>query len=124
MVRSWLVIFLFSLSIPAFARAPKTPVPCSELWPAVKVTLANQKNYIVVATDDELMRANFIVKGALYPQLNLVRLKNKKNGCDLELRIGFTGADDEGAFRTRVHRAYKKMTAAGVTPPTNTGPAQ
>jgi hypothetical protein len=126
MVRSRLVASLFLLTIPAFAGTPKAPVPCSELWPAVKQTLGNGKNYIVVAMDSEEMKANFVVKGALYPQLNLVQLKDKKKGCDLNLHIGFTGADDDGAFRTRVHRAYKKMNAAKVTAPTamNTGPAQ
>lgn len=124
MVRSWFFLLLFSLTIPAFAGTPKAPLPCSELWPAVKATLGNGKNYIVVAMDSEEMKANFVVKGALYPQMNLVQLKDKKKGCDLDLRIGFTGADDEGAFRTRVHRAYKKMTAAKVAAPSNTGPAQ
>jgi hypothetical protein len=124
MARSWLVLLLFIPTIPAFAGPPKAPTPCSELWPAVKATLSNGKNYIVVAMDSEEMKANFVVKGALYPQLNLVQLKDKKKGCDLDLRIGFTGADDEGAFRTRVHRAFKRMNAAKVSVPSNTGPAQ
>lgn len=124
MVRSWLVPLLFILTIPAFAGTPKAPVPCSDLWPAVKTTLGNGKNYIVVAMDSEEMKANFVVKGALYPQMNLVQLKDKKKGCDLELRIGFTGADDEAAFRSRVRRVFKKMTAAKVATAGNTGPAQ
>ncbi len=124
MVRSWLFGLLFLPTIPAFAGTPKAPLPCSELWPAVKATLGNGKNYIVEAMDSEEMKANFVVKGALYPQMNLVQLKDKKKGCDLELRIGFTGADDEAAFRSRVRRAFKKMTAAKVATAGDTGPAQ
>jgi hypothetical protein len=127
MTRFVLLSFVLVLTIPAFAKShnPKQPVACTDLWPAVTATLANEKNYKVVAMDSDEMKADFIVTGSLYPAMNLVQLKEKKRGCDLELRVGFTGADDEAAFRTRVSRAFKVLTAAKASAAqTNSGAAQ
>jgi hypothetical protein len=70
------------------------------------------------------MKANFIVVGALFTQMNMVQLKPRESGCSLQLRIGFSGGDDEGAFRNRVSRALKKLNAAKAAAQEDSRPAQ
>jgi hypothetical protein len=126
MGRSLLLVLLFAVTHPALAKPhrEKPPVPCSHLWPAVTETLANPGNYKVVGMNQEEFKANFIVVGALFPATHLVQLKPREGGCDLKIRMGFTGADDEGAFRNRVSRALKKLNAAKAAAPPETGQAQ
>ncbi len=126
MARFLLFPLLFALAVPTSARPhkEKQPVPCSDLWTAVRETLAKASDYTVEALDNEDMRANFIVVGARYPQTNLVHLKPRNSGCDLQLRIGFTGIDDEWAFRNRVSRALKKLNAGKAVAHREPGPAQ
>ncbi|MGA7106294.1 MAG: hypothetical protein WBV28_23205 [Terracidiphilus sp.] len=84
-------------------------------------TLANTGNYTVVASDSERMRASFIVVGALYPGMNAAFLSPRNNGCELEVRMSFTGIDDEAALRKRVRRSLAKLRAA--QPPAPADPA-
>jgi len=126
MTRCFLLILLCSLTVPASAktRNEKQPVPCIDLWTAVTETLGNAGNYKVLARDNDEMKANFIVVGALFTQMNMVQLKPRESGCDLRLRIGFSGGDDEGAFRSRVSRALKKLNAAKAAAQQDSRPAQ
>jgi hypothetical protein len=122
-----LLIFLLALAVPAFAKShnEKQPIACSDLWPAVTQALHNAGNYRVLAMNDEEMRANFIVVGALFSQTDMVHLKPRNSGgCQLQLRIGFTGADDDWAFRSRVNRAFKKLNAAKASEHLDSGQAQ
>ena len=121
----WLNL-LFLLAVPAFAKPhnEKQPVGCSDLWAAVTESLGDSQNYKVVALDNDEMKANFIVVGGLYSTVNLVQLKPRQSGCDLQLRLGFTGSDDEGAFRSRVKRALKKLAAAKPSAQPVSGGAQ
>ena len=43
-----------ALALPAFGKTYKStyPVPCSDVWGAVKDTLSNPENYDVVESDD------------------------------------------------------------------------
>jgi len=126
MTRCFLLILLCSLTVPASAktRNEKQPVPCIDLWTAVTETLGNAGNYKVLARYNDEMKANFIVVGALFTQMNMVQLKPRESGCDLRLRIGFSGGDDEGAFRSRVSRALKKLNAAKAEAQQDSRPAQ
>jgi len=126
MVRFLLLPLLFSLAVSGVAKPhnEKQPIPCSDLWTAVNETLGDAGNYKIVAMDNDQMKANFIVVGARFAQMNLVELKPRESGCELQLRIGFTGADDEGAFRNRVSRALKKLNAAKASVHPNSGGAQ
>ena len=110
MSRFWVLPLLFAFAVPAFPKS--NPLPCSELWSAVTDTLGNQGNYKVIAINDERRKASFIVVGALYPGINAVFLKPKGNGCELEVRMSFTGNDDEGALRSRVRRTIAKRKLA------------
>jgi len=67
------VVALMSLAVvlPAFGAGDKTykntyPVPCSEVWSAVKVALANPDNYKDVQSDDEKMTAEYNVKHSIH----------------------------------------------------------
>jgi hypothetical protein len=120
MSRLSLLSLLLVLATPAFAKPH--PLPCSDLWSAVTDTLGNQANYSIIATEDEQMKASFIVVGSLYPGRGVVSLKPKKDGCELEINMGFTGIDDEFALRSRVNRALtKKKAAKPPSPSTGAG---
>jgi hypothetical protein len=110
---------LLILAVPAFARShqSKPPIPCSDVWNAVTVTLADSSNYTLIATDSSQLKAVFSVFGARYPQINSVRLKPRNGSCELQIRMGFTGCDDEWAFRRRVNRSLSKLEAAKPTAP-------
>lgn len=111
---------LILLAAPAFAKP--YPLPCDALWRVLTDTLRNEANYKIVAADDEQMKASFIVVGALYPGINLVSLKPKDSGCALEIKMGFTGNDDEYALRNRVtHAVAKRKAAKPSLPPPSPG---
>ncbi|HSZ15670.1 MAG TPA: hypothetical protein VK764_01130 [Terracidiphilus sp.] len=123
MTRSLVVIlFILLFAFPEFANAhkDKPAIPCSDLWSAVTDTIANTGNYTVVASDPARMRASFIVVGALYPGMNAVFLSPRHNGCQLEVRMSFTGIDDEAALRKRVRRSLTKLRAAQPSAPAQT----
>jgi hypothetical protein len=119
MARSLVFILLLVLTTPAFAK--HHPIPCSDLWSAVTDTLGNAGNYKIVATDYEQRKASFIVVGALYPGINALFLKPQDNGCELQIKMGFTGNDDESTLRGRVNRALAKLRAAKPSPAASTG---
>ena len=114
MTPSLLLTLLLPLAVPALAKPHNGtyPTPCSDLWPAVTNTLGNAGNYKIIAADSDNMKASFVVVGALYPAINAVFLNPKNNGCALKVHMGFTGNDDEGAFRNRVDHAFSKLRAA------------
>jgi hypothetical protein len=118
-----LLVLLLALSVPAYAKhkQKKPPIPCSDLWTAVSETLGNTDNYRIVAIDNEHKKANFTVVGALFPKMGLVWLKPGKSGCELRLKIGFTGADEDFALRTRVNRVLKKLEADKASSSSDTG---
>ncbi len=126
MARFCCLTLLLALTVPAFAKPhnQKQPIRCSELWTAVSETLGDARNYNVVVLDNEGMKSNFVVVGGLFSAMNLVQLKPTASGCDLRLRFGFTGADDEAAFRSRVNRALKKLYAAKASAQPVSGAAQ
>ena len=66
-----LIVALLSLALPAFGVGSKTykttyPAPCSEVWGAVKVALANPDNYKDVQSDEDKMTANYNVKHSIH----------------------------------------------------------
>jgi hypothetical protein len=88
MSKSLLLSLVFVLATPAFAKP--YPLSCSDLWGTVTDVLGNQGNYKIVTTDQENMKASFIVVGALFPGVNALNLKPKDNGCELKIQMGFT----------------------------------
>ena len=130
MRRFALVAFvLCALVFPAFSGTHKEPFPnpCSEVWPAVKDTLANQENYTVKISDETHMTANYGVKhsvhislgGALRQRTNTVSLSQTKDGCQMEVKSNYSGIEhnDAGDFIKRVKEALAKQKEAPAAEP-------
>jgi len=115
LARSLVSIFLLVLATTAFAKP--YPLPCSDLWSAVTDTLGNERNYTILSSDNIRMKAYFIVIGSSFPATHTAYVKARPKGCELEVRMGFTGLDDEGFLRSRVNRAFVKRRSAKPTPP-------
>jgi hypothetical protein len=105
MSRFFAFLFLLVLTAPAFAK----PRPsCGELWSALTETLSKQDDYRIVATDSERMRASFVIVGSQVPGVHAAFLIPRATGCEMEVKINFTGIDDEFALRERVHHVLAK----------------
>lgn len=117
-----IVAFLsFALVPPAFPKTYKNtyPLPCGEVWSAVKDTLSNpDNNYEVMENDDAKMMATYNVKhaahvtitGAILQRANKVTLVPMGNACEMQVVSNFSGWEhnDKGDFRKRVDEALAK----------------
>jgi hypothetical protein len=64
-------VMSLALALPAFGAGSKSynttyPVPCSEVWSAVKVALGNPDNYKDVQSDEDKMTADYNVKHSIH----------------------------------------------------------
>ncbi len=112
------------LAVPAFGKTYKStyPVPCSEVWSAVKDTLGNPENYSVEQSNDTQMTASYNVKhsahvnisGALLQRTNRVTLVSKGTGCEMQVVSNYSGWEhnDKGDFQQRVDESLAKIKAA------------
>lgn len=110
------VVGLMSLvfALPIFGETYKSmyPMPCSELWPAVKDALSNPDNYDVVGSDEAKMTASYKVKhtahvtitGAVLQRTNKVTLVPKDTGCQMQVVSNYSGFEhnDRDDFKKRV----------------------
>ena len=128
------VVALLSLAVagPAFGAGNKTykttyPVPCSEVWSAVKVALANPDNYKDVQSDEDKMTADYNVKhsihwsvsGAINQGKNSVSLLPAGATCEMSVVSMYSGLshNDQGDFKKRVDEALAKPKAAPPSQP-------
>lgn len=123
---AWLSLAVASL---AFGRTYKStyPVPCGELWGAVKVTLSDPEHYGVAASDDAKMKADYHVKhsvhasvsGTLLQRTNHVTLVPQGGACEMQIVSNFSGFEhnDREDFRKRVEEALAKPKSAPSSPP-------
>jgi len=121
------------LALPMFGETYKTlyPIPCGELWPAVKDTLSVPDNYTVVKDDEGKMTSTYKVKhtahvtvtGALLQRNNKVTLVPKGAGCEMQVVSNYSGFehDDRGDFKKRVDESLDKMRAAKPSERTKPG---
>jgi hypothetical protein len=119
-----LVLMSLALAVPAFGKSHNDtyPVPCSELWGAVKDTLSSPENYSIVATDDTKMTAMYDVHhavhtsitGAALQRTNSVALTAQGTGCEMQVHSNYSGwnHDDAGDFKNRVNESLAKLKAA------------
>jgi hypothetical protein len=110
-----------ALALPAFGKTYKNtyPVPCSQVWAAVKDTLGNADNYDVTESDDTQMKAAYRVKhaahvtitGAALQRTNHVTLVSKGAVCEMQVGSNYSGFehDDKGDFRKRVDESLAKL---------------
>jgi hypothetical protein len=116
-------LMLLALALPSFGAGNKTykntyPVPCSELWSAVKAALANPDNYKDVQSDDDKMTADYNVKhsihwsviGAVNQGKNHVSLVPIGATCEMSVVSMYSGLshNDQGDFKKRVDQALAK----------------
>jgi len=128
------VVALMSLAVamPAFGAGNKTykttyPVPCSEVWGAVKVALGNPDNYKDVQSDEDKMTADYNVKhsvhwsviGAVNQGKNRVSLLPTGTTCEMSVVSMYSGLshNDQGDFKKRVDEALAKLKAATPSEP-------
>ena len=122
-----------ALALPAFGAGDKTykttyPVPCSELWGAVKVALGNPDNYKDVQSDEDKMTAEYNVKhsihwsviGAVNQGKNHVSLLPIGTTCEMSVVSMYSGLshNDQGDFKKRVAEALAKLQAPQPAEPT------
>ncbi len=83
------LLLLLGFSLPALGKGHNDvyPVPCSDLWNAVKDTLGNTGNYNLVTSDDSEMTASYMVQNETRQRVNSVHLNPADNGCELEDRF-------------------------------------
>jgi len=122
------VVALLALAVamPAFGAGDKTykttyPVPCSEVWSAVKVALGNPDNYKDVQSDEDKMAADYNVKhsihwsviGAVNQGKNRVSLLPTGTTCEMSVVSMYSGLshNDQGDFKKRVDEALAKLQA-------------
>ena len=111
------LVLMLALAVPLLGKTYKStyPIACGELWPAVKVVLADAEHYDVKATDDAKMHADYEAKhtahvtvtGVFTQRTNHVTLVAKGTGCEMQVVSNFSGweHDDRGDFKKRVDEA-------------------
>jgi hypothetical protein len=118
-------VWSLSLALPALCNTHKDtyPVPCSELWAAVKDTLRNSGNYGIVSTDEAGMTASYTVGNTLRQRTNSVVLNSQGTGCEMQVQSTYRGLahDDAGDFKNRVDQSLAKLKAS--PPPVTEPPA-
>ena len=125
----FLALMPLVLALPAFGKTYKStyPVPCSQVWGAVKDTLSSPENYAVVESDDTKMTASYNVRhsvhanvsGAVLQRTNHVTLVPKGEGCEMQVVSNFSGweHDDKGDFKKRVDEFLAKPKAPTASEP-------
>ena len=124
------VAFLsLALALPLLGKTYKSsyPVPCSEVWSAVKDTLGNSENYNVVESNDSEMTASYQVKhsvhvnitGAILQRTNHVTLVSNGPACEMRVVSNFSGWEhnDRDDFKKRVDESLAKLKSAAPFPP-------
>ena len=108
------ILLTLVLAVLVFGKTYKStyPVPCSEVWAAVKDTLSNPDNYNVQESDDapttasysEKHAAHFTLTGSIPQRTNKVGLVTIGPGCAMHVVSNFSGwkHNDEGDFKKRV----------------------
>jgi len=110
-----------TLAVPAFGKAHKDayPVPCSQLWAAVKDTLKNSGNYGIMASDDGAMTASYNVGESFRQRINSVALSSQGTGCEMQVQSAYRGLahDDAGDFKKRVDESLAKLKGSKPSEP-------
>jgi hypothetical protein len=130
--RMVVALLLVAVAVPGWAKTYKYSYanPCSEIWPAVKVTLSDAENYAQVKPDDEKMTADYQPKhsvhvdisGTVLQRMNHVTLVAiaKGAGCEMQVVSNWSGwgHEDQGDFKKRVDESMVKLKAAPPAEPT------
>ncbi len=124
------LIFLLSLFLarPAIGKTYKDiyPVPCGDVWSAVKVVLSDAEQYNVAESDDAGMTAKYqpkhkvhaSISGTVLQRMNHVTLISKGATCEMQVVSNFSGFEhnDRDDFKKRVDDALAKQKSDPPTP--------
>jgi hypothetical protein len=120
MLKFFITSFLIlTFAVPALAKPIDVySVSCNELWIAVKDTLGNQNDYVVIAENEGGHMALFILVGALNHYNDKVVLIPKDGGCVANASVPEDGPGngDWRQFQNRLARSLKKLQAAKPKP--------
>lgn len=122
-MKKFVVVALLSLilAVPTFGKTHKEvyPVPCSELWPAVKDTLRNSGKYGIIGIDNAELTASYNIGGGLGgKRINSVVLNPQgTTSCELQTQTAYSGLahNDAADFKKRVEESLAKL--KGSKPP-------
>ena len=134
--RVFIFTALFSLGVmPALGETYKNSysIACTDIWPAVKTTLADQEHYARVIVNDEKMKADYQpkhtvhvdVSGTLLQRTNHVTLIPKDGVCEMDVVSNYSGwgHDDKADFKKRVDDNITKAKATPAAAQAATHPA-
>lgn len=113
-----LILLAGLTTVSAKTHKQEYPNSCSEVWTAVKDTLANPEQYEIKISDEARMAVTFSVKhsahltlaGALRQRPNSGSLSAKDSGCEMKLESNYSGIEhnDAGDFTKRLAEALAK----------------
>ena len=127
---------LLALALPMFGETYKDsyPIPCTDVWSAVKDTLSNPENYSVKGSDDAKMTASYKVKHSIHVTItetilqraNKVTLVPNATGCEMQVVSNYSGIehDDKDDFKKRVDESLAKEKGEQQPEPTADEPAK
>jgi hypothetical protein len=134
------ILLILALAALGVASAPAEtyknayPTACSDLWPAVKATLADANHYAKVSIDEPKMTAEYQpkhsvhidVSGTLLQRMNHVTLVPKGTGCEMQVVSNYSGwgHDDKSDFKKRVDDALIKIKAVPAEAAKPSAPTQ
>lgn len=117
--------FMLVVAAPALAKPRDIyPVPCIDLWAAVKDSLGNPRDYGILSMNDVEQKVSFIVIGNLTRYTDKIELTANPGGCAMKATFLQVGADDSDwrQFHHRLVRSLAKLQAAKPKPAvTSTG---
>ena len=108
-------IFMLVVAAPALAKPRDIyPVPCIDLWAAVKDSLGNPHDYGILSINDIEHKASFTVIGNLTRYTDKVELTEKPGGCAMKATFLQVGPDDSDwrQFHNRLVRSLARLQAA------------
>jgi len=111
--------FVLGFTASALAKSADVyPVPCKDLWEAVKDILGDEHNYGVISEDNQTQLALFVVVGALAHYTQKVVLRTENNGCRADATVLELGPDnlDWRQFQHRLAKSLAKLQAARARP--------
>ena len=114
MKRTLVTLCLFACSASAFAKTHSYiyPMPCAQLWPAVKDTLRNSGKYGILGIDSGEMTASYNIGGNLTgKRTNSLVLNTKDGGCELQVQTSYSGFvnNDSEDLKKRVDASLVKL---------------
>ena len=128
MKRVLTTLCLLACAAPALAKTHSYiyPMPCSQLWPAVKDTLRNSGKYGILGIDSTELTASYNIGGNLGgKRTNSLVLNTKDGGCELQVQTSYSGIthDDAGDLKKRVDESLAKMGGSQAAKPVSTPPS-